>query len=474
MSNLPPSIEDAARSSAAPTMARITFARLLENGTDPDELHPALATTVASVASASPSLGRLVLSDVDALSVLASSSEGAASLANSEDAARLDPRQASDQEDLVRRKRLSYLRIAARDLAGLDGLEEVGRALSVLADRVLDGAVRLAGAEGIAVIAMGKHGAAELNYASDVDVLLVSESGLETAEASARARRLLRIAGTAFRIDTDLRPEGRNGVIVRTLDSYEAYWERWARPWEFQALLKARPSAGAVELGDRFLEGAETAVWGRTLDSDAIAELRSMKARSEAVISRRGVTDRELKRGPGGIRDIEFSIQLLQLVHGGADRALRERSTLGALGELSSAGYVAPDDGVSLGLAYRFLRTVEHRLQLVEEAQVHTVPREGEARDLLARVLGFLVLPTGGRSDDGAGSRRTTDRFDLVLNRYRAAVRSIHERLFFRPLLEVFGGGDSAPAAARLSPEAAAERLAAFGFRDAARTRQAL
>ncbi len=182
---------------------------------------------------------------------------------------------------------------------------------------------------------MGKHGAGELNYASDVDVIFVSPAGEnETAAAIAVARRVLGIAGRAFRVDTDLRPEGRNGALARSLDSYVNYWQRWARPWEFQALLKARFAAGDAEIGSAFEERSAATVWGRRLGAEDLAELRSMKGRAEQIVSRRGLTDREIKRGRGGIRDIEFSVQLLQLVHGGADPLIRRPATLAALAEL--------------------------------------------------------------------------------------------------------------------------------------------
>jgi glutamate-ammonia-ligase adenylyltransferase len=199
-----------------------------------------------------------------------------------------------------------------------------------------------------------------------------------------------------------------------------------------------------------------------------------MKARTEAIVARRGLDQRELKRGRGGIRDIEFSVQLLQLVHGGRDPALRLRATLACLAELADAGYVAAEDATALALAYRFLRTVEHRLQLVEEAQVHTVPPDKESRDRLARVLGFR-----GRPEETPG-----ERFDWVLAHHQGAGRAIHERLFFRPLLEAFSGTRSSTSASEgthgrenghgFAPDAAEERLAAFGFNDADRTRQAL
>ncbi len=482
---LPVKLEAAVGGSAAPDTVRIAFERLFELDGVADRLlaDRLLASTVAAVFAASRSLSRILFTDPQAVDVVAAAlarppgddhlaaksppGSGVPPAAPSPPLLEVvDPAGASDAADLVRRKRLALLAVAARDLSGYADLEEVGRSLSDLADGVLGAACRLARVQsGFAVIAMGKHGARELNYASDVDVVFVG------SDDGGSARRVLALAGGAFRVDTDLRPEGRNGALVRSLDSYRSYWERWARPWEFQALLKARASAGDAALGAAFEEEAAAAVWGRRLDADDLAELRSMKGRSEALVSRRGLTDREIKRGRGGIRDIEFAVQLLQLVHGAADPLIRQRSTLAALGELAAAGYVDSGDAAALALSYRFLRTVEHRLQLVEEAQVHTVPDDPAALEALGRVLGFAAQPGRGAASPGASSR---DRLETVIGRYQSSARAIHERLFFRPLLEVFAAGDGESTTSRWSLAAAESRLEALGFRQADRTRQAV
>ena len=467
---MPPSRlpEDLVRQSAAPETVRLVADQLFTASPQAGERlgsEPGVASVFAAVAAASRSLSRLIITDPAAIEVLAAVSVG------SPLKFAFDPATAGDIEELVRRKQLSLLEVAARDLVGLDDLGQTTASLSQIADRVLAGAIALAGAgEGLAVIAMGKHGAEEINYASDVDVVLVAADGNEIDPSLAQS--VVAIASRAYRIDTNLRPEGRSGALVRSVASYAAYWERWARPWEFQALLKARHSAGDEATGRLFEQVASEHLWSRTFGADELAELRMLKARAEAVVARRGLEKRELKRGRGGIRDVEFSVQLLQLVHGGRDQALRLRATLPALAELADAGYVAAEDAATLAVAYAFLRTVEHRLQLVEEAQVHTVPAEREARDRLARVLGFRGLPT----------ETPAERFDIVLARHQSAGRAIHERLFFRPLLEAFAGprapaGDDAVAESvrhGFAQGAAEERLAAFGFADAERTRQAL
>ena len=410
------------------------------------------------VSAASNSLGRLCVVDPAALDVLDALD-------------RPVPVDRSDPTALARSKHLALLRIATRDLLGLDTLEQVGTALADLARDVLDGAVALAGTgSAMAVIGMGKLGGRELNYSSDVDIMFVTAGEPEEGVA----RRILQIAQLCFRVDVDLRPEGRAGPLTRSLDSYGAYWERWAATWEFQALLKARSVAGDEELGHRFETAAIDHVWGRHYSADELAAVRSMKARTEGMVAGRGLLGREIKRGQGGIRDIEFAVQLLQLVHGGHDPGIRDRSTLGALAELAAAGYVTAEDASVLADSYRYLRTVEHRLQLVEEDQTHSVPTDPTARRRLALVLGYR--------DDAAHS--ATSRFDDALRQCQRDVRAIHERLFFRPLLEAFAtidtlaeatdGGRGSATGPAMSAAAVTQRLAAFGFSDATRTRAAV
>jgi glutamate-ammonia-ligase adenylyltransferase len=464
---LPEALADAAERCAAPDAALIALRRLIEERPDDadrllDGQEPSpLALAFITVVAASNSLGRLCTADPAALDVLD----------------RLGHPVTIDDGDpvaLARSKRLELLRIAARDLLGWDTLEDVGRALADMAARVLDGAWSLSGRRdpdtGLAVIGMGKLGGRELNYASDVDVMFVTAG----TGGDVMAREMLAIARECFRVDVDLRPEGRSGPLTRSLDGYRSYWDRRAVAWEFQALLKARPVAGSTELGESFAAAAGRTMWNRTFSADELAELRSMKARAESEASRHGLISGEIKRSPGGIRDVEFSVQLLQLVHGHHDPTIRDRSTLGALDELTAAGYVSGEDGTVLADSYRFLRTVEHRLQLVEEEQTHELPIDDVARRRLARVLGFTDGP----------SITATAAFDDTMRRCRSDVRIIHERLFFRPLLESFaaletsaGGTDDdtvSSGATVMSADAVARRLTAFGFGDARRTRAAV
>ena len=364
---------------------------------------------------------------------------------------------------LRRWKRRELVRVAARDLLGVADLPAVGRELAALAEVCLRAALDIVDSDlAVTVVGMGKLGGCELNYASDVDVLFVHEGDADAAERTAREVLSTMSAptpdGIVFRTDANLRPEGRSGPLSRTLDSYEAYWERWAQTWEFQALIKARPVGGDVELGQRFLDAARPHVWPERLDPDGVREVRAMKARAESETARKGLTERELKRGRGGIRDIEFAVQLLQLVHGRHDESVRSANTLDALASLAAADYVERADAEELDGAYRYLRTVEHRLQLWDEQQTHTLPNDQAARSRIARVLGYR-----DRGDEAA-----VKQFDADHRAQQARVRSIHERLFFAPLLDTLAGAGPLP------PEAVEERLTAFGFVDVGSTRAAL
>ncbi|WP_334141910.1 bifunctional [glutamine synthetase] adenylyltransferase/[glutamine synthetase]-adenylyl-L-tyrosine phosphorylase [Rhabdothermincola sp.] len=439
--------DDEIERSAAPVFVRAALERMVE--ADPDLLDrlredDRMRRSLLAVVAASRSLTRLLEGHPDARGILAD----------------LDARPPVDNatvEHLVHWKHLEYLRIAARDLTGLDDLEATGQALTRLAIDVLESACAMSLAEGLAVIGMGKLGGQELNYSSDIDVVFVSEGRREDIEPL--ARQVMGIAKQCFRVDANLRPEGRDGPLVRSIDSYEAYWDRWAEPWEFQALLKAMPVAGDAALGRRWHDTAQRWLWSRPFSADDLRSLRTMKRRAEAEVTKRGLADREIKRGPGGIRDIEFTVQLLQLVHGHSDPALRSPNTLATLRELAAADYIGDDDANLLGQSYRFYRAVEHRLQLVDDQQVHTLPTNEAAVDQLARVLGYRDSVEG----------TAVERLRSELRRRQVTVRSIHERIYFRPLLEAFAGATEA-----MSPEAAVERLTAFGFTDAKRTQAAV
>ena len=376
---------------------------------------------------------------------------------------------AQDVAELRRAKRVRLLEIAARDLAGETALEEVGRALSDLADACLEASLEaLGGTSTLAVIAMGKLGARELNYSSDIDVMFVSAD--DPADAKPLAEKLLHELGDfapegqAFRIDTNLRPEGRSGALVRSLDGYLEYYNRWAKPWEHQALIKARHAAG-TDAGAALVERTRPLVFPPQVPAERVTAVRKMKERVETHAQRsvrrgRGTESDDVKLGPGGIRDIEFSVQLLQLVHGGTDESVRAPATLDALAALVDGGYVAEDDGAGLAVAYRWLRGVEHRLQLWQERQVHHLPAGEEDRGRVARVLGFKDTP----------SESALERFEAYHRGVLADVRGRFEKLFYRPMIESLADGMSA----RLPEEALRERLRILGFRDVERAARTL
>jgi glutamate-ammonia-ligase adenylyltransferase len=369
---------------------------------------------------------------------------------------------------LERRRRLAQ--IAALDLAGELSLEEVGVALSDLADACLQAALDHQGAgESLAVIAMGKFGGRELNYSSDIDLMFVADG--DRSEATRAAEALLSALGEfspegqAYRIDLNLRPEGRSGALVRPLEGYLEYYMRWAKTWEFQALIKARSAAGDLTLGAALVDQTRPLVFTDDVSSERIAEIRKMKERLEEHALRsarrgRSSDSDDVKLGPGGIRDIEFVVQLLQLVHGGSDETVRSGNTLVALKALVEGGYVADDDAAGMSVAYRWLRNVEHRLQLWQERQVHHLPRETESIARVARSMGF--------KDDPSAS--AAERFRDVHRSVLADVRSRFERIFYRPMIESL-----AEAGVRgLSAEALRDRLRVLGFRDVNRAARTL
>jgi [glutamine synthetase] adenylyltransferase / [glutamine synthetase]-adenylyl-L-tyrosine phosphorylase len=360
--------------------------------------------------------------------------------------------------------RVALLRVAAADLTGGRGLEPTMAALSRLADETLAAAYAIAldglpssqGRPRLAVVAMGKCGGNELNYVSDVDVIFVAAGDEDLSAGTAVAARLIEICGqVAWPVDAALRPEGSRGPLVRTLASHQAYYRKWARTWEFQALLKARPAAGDLELARAWIDDLAPLVWHAAERPEAVADVRDMRRRIIDNVPADKV-DREIKRGPGGLRDIEFAVQLLQLVHGRIDETLRDAGTLPALRALVAGGYVGRDDGETLLRGYRFLRGVEHRLQLQHLRRTHTVPDDPQALRWLAGALGYTAMP----GQDAVEAFRS----DWVS--HAAQVRRLHVKLLYQPLLEAVA---RVPAEAlRMTPESAGRRLEILGFADPA------
>jgi glutamate-ammonia-ligase adenylyltransferase len=371
------------------------------------------------------------------------------------------------------RVRAALAEIAGDDLANVIDMSEATARFSDEIDRIVADALEasrcdVAGRHPVvdalpfSVVAMGKWGARELNYSSDIDLLLVHDNvdGDETqsrAAALALAARLIStlssptVDGPGLEVDADLRPEGSMGPLSRSLDGYARYYSQWGEAWELQALLKARPVAGDTALGMRFTDLVSTVIWERGLDVDALRSIRKLKEQVET-----GARPSDIKRSRGGIRDVEFAIQLLQLVHGRLDPELRRPATLDALDALSDHGFVGTEDRVVLSDAYKFLRNLEHRIQLWDLRQTHDLPESTERRAQLGRSLGMIVDP----------ARELESRLSEV----RSVVRDVHERLYFRPILDALVGSPSA----RLGVEQAALRLEALGFKEVNAARRAL
>jgi [glutamine synthetase] adenylyltransferase / [glutamine synthetase]-adenylyl-L-tyrosine phosphorylase len=383
---------------------------------------------------------------------------------------------AADPDALRVHYRRALLAIAARDLTGTTGFAETAAELADLATATLRAALRIALAASpedaaacrLAVIGMGKCGGRELNYVSDVDVIFVAEPAEGSADGVAEgpalqaatrlAAHMMRICsdstaeGTIWPVDANLRPEGRNGPLVRTLTSHLAYYGRWAKTWEFQALLKARPVAGDPDLGADYLAAVAPLVWRASERENFVPDVQAMRRRVERSIPAAHL-QRELKLGPGGLRDVEFAVQLLQLVHGRTDPALRHATTLDALAALAAGGYVGRQDAASLDASYRFLRTVEHRIQLHRLRRTHLMPTDPAELRRLGRSLGFTHEPVQELTE--------------AWKRHTAAVRRLHEKLFYRPLLDAVARLE-AVGQVRLGQDAARERLEALGYADPA------
>src|SRR4249919_1042260 len=330
---------------------------------------------------------------------------------------------------------------------------------------------------------MGKCGGRELNYASDVDVIFVAEpaegaanDGNEAAlrTATQLAAGLVRVCsqstaeGVLFPVDPNLRPEGRDGPLVRTLASHRAYYERWAKTWEFQALLKARPVAGDRGLGAAHAEALSPMVWQAAQRDNFVEDVQAMRRRVVGTLPA-SQAGRQLKLGPGGLRDIEFAVQLLQLVHGRGDDTVRSPATLPALAALADGGYVGRADAASLAAAYRFLRSVEHLLQLRQLRRTHTLPDDPAVLRRLGRALRTAEAgaAAAGRAPGPAPSRADpAAELAAAWRQHAAEVRRLHEKLFYRPLLEAVARLPSE--AARLTPEEAQARLEALGYADPA------
>ena len=380
--------------------------------------------------------------------------------------------------------RVELLKIAIFDLTSPNAQENlpvVAAALADIAGGAIEAGLAIARAElkftrdhgvfsdleidatKIAVIAMGKCGARELNYISDVDVIYVAESGSPDVEnnralevATKLATRMMRaMDGTAtepdlWQVDPNLRPEGKAGALVRTLESHIAYYDRWAESWEFQALLKARPIAGDIGLGDAYVTALAPKVWASAGRENFVESAQKMRERVMQFIPANEL-NLEIKLGPGGLRDIEFTVQLLQLVHGRTDDSVHQRDTLSALDALTAAGYVGRSESAQFALHYKFLRFLEHRIQLSDMRRTHLMPTSEAKLRPLARSVSL---------------KSNADLLSADWEKVKVEVRALHQRIFYRPLLSAAAKLEGS--SLELSSAQVEDRLRAIGFADPA------
>ncbi len=377
--------------------------------------------------------------------------------------------------------RLALLSLAFRDLGAAQPqwvMPQVAAELADMAAAALEGALAVARAEAgeqyspeqvdqvkLAVIGMGKCGARELNYISDVDVIYVHGSlpGIEEDLAAAIATvlcgntaRALMVPGPEpmlWEVDPNLRPEGKDGALTRTLSSHEAYYRRWAHSWEFQALLKARAIAGDADLGSAYERMVSPMVWSSSERDGFVESVQAMRRRVSDNISKDDVPW-QIKLGPGGLRDVEFTVQLLQLVHGRVEPSIQVPTTTLAIQAMSETGYIGREDATNFDGSYRFLRLLEHRIQLSQLRRTHLMPRGENAQRILARAI------------RGAGDLQATSPEKLLRrwNETKRLVRSLHERIFYRPLL--VSSSNLSADDVRLTAESAQARLRALGYLD--------
>ena len=395
--------------------------------------------------------------------------------------------------------RAELAKIALIDVCSPDPVElmpTIGRHLADLAAAALEAALAIArtevaeGAGGglcaapargasvdaldLAIIGMGKCGARELNYISDVDVVYViapapasdlpegveplteqqcAQIGTELVHALTKAIMAPAPEPPLWEVDANLRPEGKDGPLVRTVESYVSYYKRWAENWEFQALLKARPVAGSAHLGRRFAHAIDPFVWDSAARESFVESVQAMRARVTDNIPPAQV-EQQIKLGPGGLRDIEFTVQLLQLVHGRTDPTVRTKSTIESLEALTGSSYISRADAQTFALYYKKLRLLEHRIQLSQLRRTHLMPAKEHERRALAR---SLVSP------ERLGTL-SAEQMYKAWQKLKRNVRSLHERVFFRPLLAAVSTLSRDEVV--LTESAAQDRLAALGYRD--------
>ena len=386
--------------------------------------------------------------------------------------------------------------IMAADLASADPVEvqpDISRKLSDAADAVLEAALAVARGQvtgssacRFAIIAMGKLGAQEINYVSDIDLIYVVEpadsGNKQNQDAALRvgasiAMVLQKVCQSTvvgslepplWQIDTALRPEGKDGPLVRSLESHREYYEKWASSWEFQALLKSRPAAGDADLGKAYRAMVEPLIWKASGREHFVADCQHMRQRVESLIPA-SQRDLDMKLGRGGLRDVEFTVQMLQLVHGSEDESLRVRDTISALQALAQGGYVSRSQAALLAEHYRFERVLEHRQQMWSMHRTHLFPDLGaQGNGGLDRARTISTEQLNNNEQICRLARAVRLRPEELVARFdkaRREIRHLHKDIYYRPMLPINAQTDADPIV--LSPEAARARFASIGFADA-------
>ncbi|MCX8107634.1 MAG: hypothetical protein N3G20_02395 [Verrucomicrobiae bacterium] len=426
---------------------------------------PDAAAVIAALLAGSQALGEMLMAHPDWLAGLLNLNElkvarSAKQFQRATEQLLSAPLKSRDYADALARLRLfkqqEIIRIAARDLARLATFVQITRELSDLADACLDAVFHVCWRQltekfgqpfhqdvngrwhptSFCILALGKLGGQELNYSSDVDLMFVyAEEGVvfrqkpagpelsgrgisnhqffrHLVEAFVSEVGRLTPEGMLYRVDLRLRPEGKTGPLARSLEGYENYYWEYGQPWERLMLTKARFIAGDPDLANDFMEIIQPFRYPRSLSPQALEEVASMKTRLETEVVKPGELDRNVKLGRGGIREIEFLVQSQQVLRAGAQPFLANHQTLAALDKLARYGVLPQEDAEALSKAYVFLREVEHRLQMENNLQTHTIPSERRARQRLARLMGFSTL----------------EEFEATLDQYRKTVRTLYEQ----------------------------------------------
>src|SRR3989338_7879137 len=380
-------------------------------------------------------------------------------------------------------KQREYLRIGTRDVLCLASMQETTLELSDLASACLETAYRFCLAQlkaeygtplytdmdGVeresefVIIGMGKLGGRELNFSSDIDIIYIYSSdkgetagiardmeqanrvGVNTATRSPQSKislhafyvklseMITRLIGSVtedgmvFRVDLNLRPEGKGGDLANSLRSAEIYYESWGQTWERAVIIKARPVAGSMELGEAFLKMVEPFVYRKYLDFTAIEEIRGMKEKIDMSLLRATPDAIDVKLGIGGIREVEFFIQAIQLTNGGKDKSIREKNSLRAIELLKQKNYISEQDASVMSNAYIFLRNLEHRIQIVEGRQTQKIPAKAVELERIARLLGFKDTP----------EMKAAAYFWDEYKKQTAGVHEIYDNLFYQHSKEI-------------------------------------